>query len=345
MISIIVPVYNAVHSLQRCVKTICAQTINEWELLLIDDGSTDGSSQLCDQLAMTDPRIHTFHKVNGGVSSARNIGLQYAKGKYIMFCDSDDWVENDWCEKLYLAAAENPDCLPICNYYRNSKNGEIINKVKECSELSKYIEKMDFFCLNRYELLGIPWNKIFRRSILKEHNIRFCEELSLGEDLIFNLDYLHYQSGGIVFINSPLNHYFLGNIESLSTKYYTNLSEIYQALYRRIKDEMECIPDAYEKWEKEYYCSYFFAFDRIFRNTWLRKHNSLVDNWCHNCKVFHGKEFQSCRNKISKENINLLQYYGLQTNSFSVYWLFVKFTELGSYYKKLVKRIIMKRNL
>ena len=92
LFSIIIPVYNVLEYLPRCVSSICNQSFTNWEMLLIDDGSTDGSEDLCDQFAASDPRIRVFHKPNGGVSSARNFGLRYASGDYILFVDSDDFL-------------------------------------------------------------------------------------------------------------------------------------------------------------------------------------------------------------------------------------------------------------
>lgn len=328
MISVIVPVYNCIQTLDKCIGAICTQTTDDWEILLIDDGSTDGSEQLCDIFASKDARIHVLHKPNGGVSSARNMGLDHAKGEYVMFCDSDDWVEPEWCEQLYLAAKENPGCQPICNYYRSTADCETINRAGQCEDLGKNIAKADFFSLNRYELLGIPWNKIYLRSILEDNHIRFQTELSLGEDLVFNLDYLHCQTGGFFFINSPLYHYSVGSTDSLSSKYYPDLVEIYRRIYLRIRDELCSIPGSYQKWELEYAHSYFFAFDRVFRNIWSKKNRiSWFQKWQYNAREFHSEEFQMCRKSISQGYINILQYYGLQTNSFLIYWITVVVTE------------------
>lgn len=328
MISIIVPVYNCIRILDKCIEAICVQTIEDWELLLVDDGSTDGSDQLCDRFASEDARIHVFHKPNGGVSSARNMGLEHAQGEYVMFCDSDDWVEPEWCEQLYLAAVENPGCLPVCNYYRSAPDCETINRKGQCQAIEDRIAKEDFFSLNQYELLGIPWNKIFRRTILEENHIRFRPNLSLGEDLIFNLDYLHCLTDGFVFVNRPLYHYTIGSLDSLSSKYYPDLAGIYRKIYLRIKDELCSIPGAYEKWELEYAHSRFFAFDRVFRNTWSKKNKiSRLHKWQYNACQFHSEEFQKCRQAISKYYINRLQFYGLQTNSFLIYWITVVITE------------------
>lgn len=332
MISIIVPVYNCIRSLPRCIGSIQSQALTDWELLLVDDGSTDGSGSLCDQFVTSDNRIHVFHKPNGGVSSARNMGLDHAQGEYVMFCDSDDWVEPEWGEQLYLAAAENPGCLPVCNYYRSAPDCETINRKGQCQAIEDRIAKEDFFSLNQYELLGIPWNKIFRRTILEENHIRFRPNLSLGEDLIFNLDYLHCLTDGFVFVNRPLYHYTIGSLDSLSSKYYPDLAGIYRKIYLRIKDELCSIPGAYEKWELEYAHSCFFAFDRVFRNTWSKKNPATMhQKWKYNQTVFHSEAFQSCRKTISKDYINALQYWGLQTNSFHVYWAMVVLSETISH--------------
>ena len=328
MISIIVPIYNCINSLPRCIDSIQSQTYVDWELLLVDDGSMDGSGQLCDNLASEDFRIRVFHKPNGGVSSARNMGLDHARGKYIMFCDSDDWAESEWCEKLYLAAEKQPDYQPVCNYYYSSAGLETINRKTECDNLGKTIENIDFFSLNYYELLGIPWNKIYLRSILEDNHIRFRQELSLGEDMIFNLDYLHCQTGGYTFVSEPLYHYVVGRTNSLSSKYYPDLAGIYRMIYSRIKDELKCVPSAYEKWESEYIHSYFFAFDRVFRNTWSRDNNNiLLKKWLYNAMQFQSEEFQSVKKFIKRSDINILQFVGLKTNRFLIYWICVIVSE------------------
>lgn len=328
MISIVVPVYNCIHTLERCIRALCAQTVKDWEILLIDDGSTDGSERLCDRFAAEDVRIHVFHKPNGGVSSARNLGLDRAKGDYVMFCDSDDWAEPEWCERLSLAAEETPGYQPVCNYYRSTSEQETVNRNAQCETVGTHIAKADFFSLNRYELLGIPWNKLYIRSVLENHHIRFQPGLPLGEDLVFNLDYLHCLPGGFVFVNQPLYHYSIGSTDSLSSKYYPDLSGIYRQVYARIEDELRSIPGAYETWGPEYARSYFFAFDRVFRNTWSKENSaSWREKWQYNIRQFHSKEFQLCRKAIPNGYIHALQYCGLQSNSFLLYWIAVAASE------------------
>lgn len=331
MISVIVPVYNCIHTLERCVRAICAQTMQDWELLLIDDGSTDGSGALCDRIAGVDSRIRVFHKPNGGVSSARNLGLENAAGEYIMFCDSDDWVESDWCETMHRQAQDYPDRLPICNYYRSTDAGESVNAAAACEALEPLIQKVDFFGLNRQELLGIPWNKIYRRAILEQADIRFRPDLCLGEDLVFVLDYLDAAAGDMSFVNAPLYHYVLGNSDSLSAKYYANLDDIYRILYCRIAHTLYSTPGAWEKWQKDYWRSYFNAFDRVFRNTLSEKNPATyVRKHRYNAGVFRSSEFQQCRRAVLEDKRNAMQKAGLLTNRYGPYWTAVVVSETVS---------------
>ena len=115
LISVIVPVYNAERTLHRCVSALIEQTYQNIEIILINDGSKDGSLEICRQFELEDPRIRVLDKANGGVSSARNAGLDIACGEFAMFCDSDDWAEPDWCEELITHYEEG--CLVMCGHY------------------------------------------------------------------------------------------------------------------------------------------------------------------------------------------------------------------------------------
>lgn len=138
-ISIIVPVYNVEKSVGRCVESIIAQTFKNIEILLIDDGSIDDSGTICDKYALKDARVKVIHKKNGGVGSARNVGLDNAIGKYVMFCDSDDYVEPTWCEKMYNSIEESDGFFSFCGYNSVRISGEIKNKkcVKDETSVSK----------------------------------------------------------------------------------------------------------------------------------------------------------------------------------------------------------------
>lgn len=328
MISIIVPVYNCISSLEGCIGSIQKQTLTDWELLLVDDGSTDGSGSLCDEFASSDNRVRVLHKPNGGVSSARNTGLDFALGEYVMFCDSDDTVASDWCEKLLAAQMKFPQRLPICNYYRKTADAITVNYNDLCRAVGECIPPIDMFYLYQLQLIGIPWNKLYRREILLSKGIRFPEDLSLGEDLLFNLAYIAEVSDGFVFVNETLYNYTFGSCDSLSVSYYDDLVGIYHRLFAGLKKSLFSVSGAYEKYEKAYFHAYFFAFDRVFRNTWSVQNG--VDKrwkWNYNSTIFHSPTFQSCRNFIKKTDINILQYYGLKSNSFRIYWASVIISE------------------
>ena len=328
MVSIIVPVYNCAVSLERCIHAIITQTCQDWELILIDDGSTDESGTICDQAAAGHSQIRVIHKSNGGVSSARNAGIDAAEGEFILFCDSDDYPEPDWCAALLEAGHTVPDTFPICNYFRSRENEQTINYQRQCLDVPSHVLPQDFFLLYQLELLGTPWNKLYRRSLLRDQRLYFPDGLSLGEDLIFNLKYMRHLQGGFTFINRPLYHYSLGNDNSLTLKYHKNLLELYSAVFSELKASLTQFPGALERYSSGYWTSCFFAFDRIFRNTCSPQNQmSRHAQRSYNAAVFHSALFQECRREIPSTLIHPLQYLALRSNSFRIYWSTVLLTE------------------
>lgn len=191
MISIIVPVYNAEQYLHRCIDSILAQSYTHFELLLIDDGSKDASGDICDEYAAKDTRVRVFHKENGGVSSARNLGLDNAQGDYITFCDADDYVGTEWLAAYRDAIAGDID-LAIQGYYVIDGRNTVEKLLQPHSGNSieakrKLIESQ--FAQDTYYYL---WVKLFRRDLLEAHHIRFDKQSVLGEDTQFISKYLEY---------------------------------------------------------------------------------------------------------------------------------------------------------
>ena len=185
-ISIIVPVYNTEKYLHRCVDSILSQTFTDFELLLINDGSTDNSASVCDEYVRMDSRVRVFHKKNGGVSSARNLGLDYALGEWITFVDSDDWLDKQFLFKMYIENISSVDL--IISYARYfGKNGEIkVKSYKDCYISSKEIGQLFL----GYDLAWqtSPWAKLYKKS--KCEDIRFIEGMHIGEDLVFLYTYI-----------------------------------------------------------------------------------------------------------------------------------------------------------
>ena len=133
VLSIIIPIYNADAYLVRCIESILNQSFEDFELILVNDGSSDNSGNICDKYASLDSRIRVIHKINQGVSAARNDGLNNAHGKYVMFADSDDYVDKDWCKVLYDNICHYPDAMVLCNYSEVKTEG--FSKEKVANEL------------------------------------------------------------------------------------------------------------------------------------------------------------------------------------------------------------------
>lgn len=185
--SIIVPVYNVEKYLNRCIDSILSQTFEDFEVLLIDDGSNDKSGAICDEYAKSDNRVRVFHKENGGVSSARNVGLDNACGEWALFVDSDDNVNRYYLSKFHQDSDMEIQGAVTINSASDIKEGEL-----------KYNDAvLEIRCAEDAILRDLntaPWAKCFRKSIIDTNNIRFDEDLSYGEDSIFIYEYLCFCS-------------------------------------------------------------------------------------------------------------------------------------------------------
>lgn len=188
LVSVIVPVFNAANYLSTCVESILSQSFKSFELLLINDGSHDKSGIICDEYAFKDNRIRVFHKENGGVSSARNKGLDAAIGQYIVFIDADDWVSSQYLEHLM-----NSDSDWVVSGIKQFNAREIIEVPTDYSEF--LLENLPLYWntppIMNY-LYCYPVAKRFKASIIQDRGIRFNESLFFSEDLCFNMEYLSF---------------------------------------------------------------------------------------------------------------------------------------------------------
>lgn len=186
MISIIIPIYKAEKSIRRCIDSVIAQTYKDWELVLVDDGSPDKSGVICDEYQSKDSRIRVIHKPNGGVSSARNMGLDEAIGERICFVDADDALEPNFLSKMAVCSHD----LVVCGF-RSLQGLQITPDDIDVSgeAMGAYIPKI----FNSYSAPA-PWAKLFKKEIIDKYHIRFNRKLKLTEDTIFNFEYLSYCS-------------------------------------------------------------------------------------------------------------------------------------------------------
>ena len=218
-ISIIVPVYNVEDYVRTCIESVIAQTYLDWELILVDDGSLDRSGLICDEYEKKDNRIKTIHKINGGVSSARNIGIESAIGEWLYFIDSDDFIDRKALE--ITIQKNNTLCADLIvhglvdDFIYNGKSNSIRYR-----DIKDYDYQTIIECVDKYGLLRGPVCKLFKKNIVDRNFIRFDESISYGEDTKFTFQYLLHCST-ISFVPEHFYHYCFRDRISLTQKDYS----------------------------------------------------------------------------------------------------------------------------
>ena len=205
LISVIVPVYNIEKYIARCIESIQNQTYRELEILLVDDGSTDSSGKICDEYAEKDERIQVIHRKNGGLSAARNTGIEVAKGEYIAFVDGDDWIDDTMYEEMAKLAKENTADFVACRYrciYKDyqidGSTGKVTVYTQPLSMLIQYLKEDEAFLIQH-----AAWNKLYHRDLLGED--RFPEG-KWYEDIVFSAKILSRVKTGIYLDNALYNY-------------------------------------------------------------------------------------------------------------------------------------------
>lgn len=279
LITVIVPVYKVEKYLNRCVDSILAQTYTNFECILVDDGSPDKSPVICDEYAKKDNRVRVIHKVNGGVSSARNAGLDAAKGEWVCFVDSDDWVEKNYLEVMTSAAGKYKCDLVVCGINEQLKSGKFIKR----SYFSKnylcksHSEVLKIFCFLRKKpenvsSLHSPFNKLYKSSLL--NGVRFRTDIKMGEDYLFNLAY--FDTDGSMFLLSECLYNYCFN-ESSATNVITE---------KNFFDNLTIVEETYRFYEKN-----------ALKKTSADDFAAIMTNWAANKGALTGYS--------SKENICL----------------------------------------
>lgn len=256
MVSVIVPVYNGEEFIDECLHSIMGQTYPDLEILVIDDGSTDGSLALCRGLSDTELRIRLFHQENAGVSAARNHGLREARGEYVIFVDADDALLPTAVETLLKAAQSGADF--VIGSYEIFRAGAARQVIREPMALAlpftEETEKLE-------DLVSQIWGRLYKRSVIEENRIRFPEGIPYGEDTIFNLHYCQYARKAAA-LGDVVCRRRLGGMAS-SLRYYPNRGELAAALI-------------------EAYCAYFGGREKIPAPVLKRvAENELTDTIAH----------------------------------------------------------------
>lgn len=230
VVSIIIPVYNVPEKyLRECIESVMEQTLKEIEIILVDDGSPDNCGAICDEYASKDSRIKVFHKENGGVSSARNLGLDNATGKYIMFVDADDRIEQNAVDILLSYRESTNADLVICGYYHDDE--KVYYKGKSVKFLPKITAAQAIAGKYKY-VLGYLWNKLFSKEIIDNAKIRFDEAIAICEDSLFCQKYVA-NCNKIVCVNELLYHYETNKNSATHANFSKNNVTVFSA-YKRI---------------------------------------------------------------------------------------------------------------
>lgn len=205
LISIVVPVYKAEQYIKKCIDSIIVQTYTKWELLLVDDGSPDNSGIICDEYAAKDSRIKVFHKANGGVSSARNCGIEKAVGDFLCFIDSDDYVSKTFLYDFYF---ENFNIDLYVQGYKIVKKNQILKIHRFEKREQEVVSFVPFFIeAESQNIINSPVCKLFNTLIIKKNKIRFDINTSYGEDHIFVLTYLFFTRN--IYISKACSYYYI----------------------------------------------------------------------------------------------------------------------------------------
>lgn len=229
MISIIVPVYNTEAFISKCIESILTQSYSDFELLLVDDGSTDGSGILCDKYSQLDKRVKVCHKKNAGVGAARNTGIEMANGQYVTFIDSDDYIDSHYLEyffnipftsnNIYVRADALID-IPTENSFSPKTDSK--NHLLNNARLGNEIEQYDFLSK------GAPWAKLFSLELIRKYNLRFPTDINFHEDHYFAIKYITAcakENGQFIYISTPQYHYVQHKCMSLSKKRRSTIEE------------------------------------------------------------------------------------------------------------------------
>lgn len=326
-ISVIVPVYNAEKTIQRCVDSIRQQTFRDMEIILIDDGSKDASGALCDSFAKEDDRIRVLHKENAGVSAARNIGMEMATGTYIQFVDSDDALPKDFCETLMHAQNANgkeafvwSGCQTVTGISEAGKGECIQYSNQDIDRLSR----RDILKLSGKYLLNSPWNKLFHTDIIRNSKLRMEEGLNIAEDLQFVMQYMDACGDvPVIICNTAYYYYYRVGQASLDNSYRDN----YYDIHRRILKDQFFYAKQWQAPKEDYdifYNRYWEYMQSAFANLKLADSRlSAKEIRREKRKILHDSFFQKSVKK-KKGTMGRAGYYALHSKSVLLLWLYEK---------------------
>lgn len=335
-ISIIVPVYNVEKYIRHCIDSLIAQTFKSIEILLIDDGSTDNSGIICDEYALTDDRIKVIHKSNGGVSSARNAGLDDATGTYIMFCDPDDYVEPMWCEEMHNVLQHKNICFCVCGFNKvHAENRKIVSTSVPTYPTGKPIVPIASALMFIYEygFFRSVWSGAFRADIIYENKLLFHENFSRSEDTLFVLEYLMSSCDKVGFVDKALYNYCVGINTSLTHKVPSDFWETELLWLNRLQELMNKNGIASALYREKYY-SYIIDAAMAAINTAMMPAIKLKTSFRRVRQIISSKEYKEAFKYGNLTSVHPLYRAVLKSSSVTAIWIFHQALKFRRYNKR-----------
>lgn len=295
-ITAIMPVYNVENYIGKCIESLQAQTLTEWELIAVDDGSPDNSGAICDAYALKDSRITVIHKENGGAPSARNTAIPRARGEYLYFVDSDDWAEPTMFEDMYNAAKKNNAQLVVAGFFIDTYHTDTefytqkqtvpAKEFKTQRDFREYAHKM--FDKN---LLYTPWNKLFERKYIMDNHIRFKN--TFWDDFPFNLDVVR-DVERVVLLEDCYYHFMRARSDSETAKYRSDM-------YEKREEEHKWMLDLYKYWNVNSDESY-----EMINRRYIERVIGCIENVTNSaCTLSFKEKIQEIKNIITSENVRI----------------------------------------
>lgn len=320
-ISVILPVFNAEKFIQDVLDDLTKQLYQDMEIIVIDDGSTDKSAIIIQELVKKDDRIQFIHTKNGGPSKARNLALEIAKGEFIRFIDADDRIPQDSMSNLYNIYKENSDIdLVIGNYLLNNEEGyftgrELENEKVDSKRFAEiFIDHMKSF------YFGVPWNKLYKREIIEKYHIRFNEEIDWCEDFLFNVEYFS-KCKKMYFLNLPqgVYHYCTcdtGITANVSKRTIEEIEYIDKLRYKQMQEyckELGLLEEFELVWKHSDLYERLSTITKYFRNDYIwikfnkfKQYLDEEDTYLYVCRKWNNTNYKVWR--LLKESIETKRY-------------------------------------
>lgn len=323
-ISVIVPIYNVENFLVKCIDHLIGQTYKNLEIILVDDGSKDSSGKLCDNYALKDERIRVIHKKNGGVSSARNAGLEIAQGNYIMFCDSDDYYDFDMAETLLKALEENVCDISMCGVRLFTDDKILEERIKYNPERLLKGEDLLKEYFNNDMLISSPVNKLYKKDVF--NNLRYYEGI-IYEDRYLSIDlFLNYS---VYALKDAKYNYYMRSGSIIHSSFSEKRMD-----FLKIIDHEQIIADKYPNLQKEVNNSYCKIITMLLRQIIISNYNKNKHNYNKLIKLLRKRIEISNDNNINK--FEYKKYYKCK-------YLIIFYYKIRNVIGKMLRKIGIKR--